>query len=359
MRLIAILLALMMTVVSLSACGGKSENDGLDKESKKASTELEDNSLEFELSDDEKFYSVKGIGTYKGDVVEIPDEYKGKPVTAIVSYAFSGCEDITQVIIPESITSIDSYAFENCTALKEMVIPNSVEGMEGCIFIGCTSLEYVTLSENLKYINPCTFENCSSLKSIHIPAACESISPGAFSGCVSLETLTVAPENKRLTASGNCIIDMKEKMLELGCASSVIPTDSNLVTDIGQNSFLNNTNLKSIEIPENIKTIGGGAFKGTSLNNIVLPSRMKAVGDGAFEDCKSLKTVTIGPKVTYIAPEAFAGCDALSNVIFENTSGWRLSPDGSEGELIDVNDTQKTIEYLIASDVSHYLYCKD
>ncbi|MBQ5335789.1 MAG: leucine-rich repeat protein, partial [Oscillospiraceae bacterium] len=44
-------------------------------------------------------------------IVSIPDTIDGLPLTAIYENAFSGCYDLTEVVIPDGVTSIDTGAF--------------------------------------------------------------------------------------------------------------------------------------------------------------------------------------------------------------------------------------------------------
>lgn len=56
--------------------------------------------------------------------VEIPAEIDGVPVTEIQQYAFGGCNNLKNVIIPESVASIDNCAFKNCSVLETVLIKN-------------------------------------------------------------------------------------------------------------------------------------------------------------------------------------------------------------------------------------------
>ena len=65
---------------------------------------------------------------YKGNVI-IPEEVvfmnRTRKVTRIGEGAFSSCNELTSVTMPQSITSIGGNAFYGCS-LTSLVIPNSV-----------------------------------------------------------------------------------------------------------------------------------------------------------------------------------------------------------------------------------------
>ena len=49
----------------------------------------------------------------------IPETYRGKPVTAIMSEAFRGLTELEKIFIPASVTEIGQYAFDGCENLEE------------------------------------------------------------------------------------------------------------------------------------------------------------------------------------------------------------------------------------------------
>ena len=62
-------------------------------------------------------------------------------VTAIGSYAFSGCAHLRCVYFPAGgLTRIDMNVFNRCSALTEVTIPASVTEVRGFSFMGCTAL---------------------------------------------------------------------------------------------------------------------------------------------------------------------------------------------------------------------------
>ena len=82
-------------------------------------------------------------------------------------------------------------AFSKCDSLTSIVIPDSVTSIGGLAFSNCTNLSKVTLSKSLKCIGQQAFRNCDSLTSITIPDTVTSIGHYAFSGCAGLTSMTI------------------------------------------------------------------------------------------------------------------------------------------------------------------------
>ena len=63
------------------------------------------------------------ITGYDGEDAEltVPDELDGHPVREIGDYAFSGCESLTAVTLPDSLTSIGDDAFSLCSSLTDSI----------------------------------------------------------------------------------------------------------------------------------------------------------------------------------------------------------------------------------------------
>lgn len=194
--------------------------------------------LNYKKTEDGKGYTVvKYVGDEK--VVEIPSEYKGLPVVAIDSYAFSGRDNLETIYIPESVETIGQYAFFRCNKLLDATIPG-VKSLGENAFAGCEYLTY-----------------------IYIPASLESIGNGAFSDCKRIAEIHVAEENAKYYVTDNCLIETETKTLVLGCKNSIIPTDGS-VTSIGYGAFDGCSELKSIAIPKSITNIGELAFNNCS-----------------------------------------------------------------------------------------------
>ncbi len=85
-------------------------------------------------------------------------------VTTIQSNAFSGCKNLTSIMLPEGLTEIGSYAFKNCSSLKSITLPEGLTTIGGEAFNGAglvsmtlpstlTSIGDYALAGNIIYCN--------------------------------------------------------------------------------------------------------------------------------------------------------------------------------------------------------------
>ena len=90
-------------------------------------------------------------------------------VTEIYDVAFQYCENLTSVIIPETITKIGACAFMG-TNLRQVNIPSSVKIINNAAFRECSNLASVTIQEGVEILSDEVFCSCGSLESITIPS---------------------------------------------------------------------------------------------------------------------------------------------------------------------------------------------
>lgn len=87
-------------------------------------------------------------------------------VTSIGNSAFSGCNGLTSVIIPDSVISIGRNAFNSCSGLTSVTIPNSVISIGVGAFSYCDGLTSITIGNSVTSIGDNAFYDCSGLTSI-------------------------------------------------------------------------------------------------------------------------------------------------------------------------------------------------
>lgn len=77
----------------------------------------------------------------------------------------------TTIEIKEGTKRIGDSAFSGCEGLISVVIPNSVESIGSSAFQGCRNLSAVNIPDGVTVIGYRTFYKCNSLTSITIPSS--------------------------------------------------------------------------------------------------------------------------------------------------------------------------------------------
>jgi hypothetical protein len=207
-----------------------------------------------------------------GGAVTIPDTIEGLPVTSLGNGVFSGCSNLTSVIISGSITNIGNSAFYECTSLISVTLPDSITSIgEGA------------------------FAYCSSLTSITIPYSVTGIGKSVFAYCTSLSSVTIF--------------------------------DS--VTSIGDEAFLLCHILPSVAIPDSVTSIGNYAFcLCTNLTSLTIPSGVTNIGNAAFSQMLSLTSVYFkGAAPSLGGEELFTWTENVTVYHLFESTGWPPVPD--------------------------------
>ncbi len=270
-------------------------------------------------------YSVLDDGTveitgYNGsaETVVIPDTIDRKSVTSIGEFAFSYCDSLTSITIPDSVTEIGWSAFEKCTSLTSITIPNSVTSIGEGAFDGCTSLISITIPDSVTYIDDYAFSDCTLLETVTIPASVTYIGGSAFYDCTSLKSVTI-PESVIYIGEdafgyyNNYDLDMKMKVDEFKI-NYVKNTYGHYYA--AKNGFTDEICIITNELDDGTLEISyyAGNSAAYVISGEIDGKKVTKIGDYAFSDCTLLETVTIPASVTYIGGSAFYDCTSLKSV---------------------------------------------
>lgn len=93
------------------------------------------------------------------------------------------------------------------------------------------------------------------------------------------------------------------------------------VTGIAKKAFFNKSDVTSVDIGDNVRSIGDYAFANCSyITSITIPEGLKSIGESAFASCRLLTgTVVIPDGVTIIPKNTFAYCVSLQNVVLSDS----------------------------------------
>jgi hypothetical protein len=261
----------------------------------------------------------------------------GVPITSIVvedgittlpNSCFYNAKEAVSVSFPPSLVSIGTTAFEGCTKIKSLYIGDLAAWCS--LTIAGSSALLGTYSGGYDI-----YLNGKKLVDLVIPNGVTTISPGLFYNCTSLASITF-PENDFVTVGAsafqNCTgltqINFTNGGAGLGkfafaycggLTSVIIP---NGVAFADEQVFAQCKGLTSATFQEGATSIAGRTFTGcTALSNVTLANSVTDIGAYSFVQC-TLSSITIPQNVASIGAGAFNACNNLTSVTFEDTEGW-------------------------------------
>ncbi|MCH5241143.1 MAG: leucine-rich repeat protein [Muribaculaceae bacterium] len=297
-----------------------------------------------------------GTPSYTGNLV-IPEKvtFNGieYSVTSIGSNAFSFCQSLVTINLPDSLTSIGNGTFYECISLTSIEIPNSVISIEFDAFSFCQALVTINLPDSLTYIGDNAFRGCYSIITIDLPDSLTSIGETIFSGCSSLETINVGKDNLYFSSLNGVLFnkDMTSLILYPQGKKGSEYTVPESVISIANYAFSNCSSLISIDLPDSLTSIGETTFYGyysletinvgqdnlyfSSLDGVLfnkdmtslilypqgkrgseytIPESVISIANYAFSTCRSLISIDLPDSLTSIGDYAFSNCGGLVSI---------------------------------------------
>ena len=216
-------------------------------------------------------------------------------VTTVGTAAFSGCENLTEAVLPDTLTAINSYAFE-WDSLVQITIPDGVTTIGDDAF-RWNRLVDVVIPDSVTTIGKEAFMHCEEMQTLHLGSGLTSIGAAAFKRVRA--RVTISADNRSFSLQNNILFSAdKAKLIQ--CFDN---------------------ELTHYDIPIGVQEIGVSAFDDCSaLQNVTIPDTVQLIGSRAFEGCRGLERLDIPASVTYIAPEAFFHVTCPITVAEGNTS---------------------------------------
>ena len=243
--------------------------------------------LRFESYGDGSCY-VKDIGIFTGTSLMVPPTSPdGDRVVAIGRYAFNSNQEITELVLPETVVEIGDGAFENCFNLEKVSLLGSVERIGKRAFRQCRFTE-IDLGDGPMHIGDYAFALCDKLTAINLSPNTVYIGEFAFDGWFGTITSIHVPAS---------------------------------VEYIGERGLGNRFNTTKISFAEGDRplVLGAGAFEGCRFDSVTLPARTKEIGDRAFAGCSKLKSINFPDGVERVGAYAFEYCDLLRSAILPDS----------------------------------------
>ena len=135
----------------------------------------------------------------------------------------------------------------------------------------------------------------------------------------------------------NVVKTYPEETVGTGLEATLYSDGSLIVTGDGHiiktAAFENEAEIRLVQLPAGITTIGPSAFAGTGLTRMAIPDTVNTIGAAAFQNCTQLEEITLGSGLTAadsIGIAAFAGTSALEKVITSSAPACTMTSPAGE-----------------------------
>ncbi len=275
--------------------------------------------------------------------------YKGKSwtVVGINARAFADVESITSVTLPPTIEYIRGNAFENTTNLKSINFPAALK-LIGSGAFDTSGLEKVDIPGKTS-LGISAFAGCESLTSVSFPHI-DYLGLSCFASCIRLKTISLIPKGvlEKTSKTFNWELDNNEEFVDRGgtyCFHHCISLESVAIEDgvtlIPVGFFAECNELKEINLPSSVETIGDQAFVANfSLKKVSMPG-VKTIGHSAFYNCGLEGDLVIPENVKSIDINGFGGNSSLTSFTWKGGAGCMLGRNSFGGcvnlEFVDLH----------------------
>ena len=244
--------------------------------------------------------------------------------------------NITSVVLPNSLRRIGQNAFYCYYNLTSLEIPALVEAVGSYVFSNANNLRYITL----KAVTPPTCEgslsgnsqkritvpngtlhayrlasqwsNCAIVPETPVELSVNVVDAGEL-GRLVLDEAGYLQEVNKLTVTGELNNDDWASIKNM---TNLISIDMSgvLNTSVPDYQFDGKWALEEAVISNKCTSINRYAFQGTGLKEVIIPEGVKSIRDRAFYECRKVASVEMPNSVITVGSEAFGGCYALKNI---------------------------------------------
>ena len=218
-----------------------------------------------------------------------------RPLTEIKAEAFKNA-GLTEIFLPEALTTIGESAFKG-TNITTLTLPGKVTHIGQNAFADCENLTSVTFesstTNNQMTIGKGAFQE-SGLTSISIPSKVAVVEQEAFADCAALASVTIEASDSPLKI-GSLPFDDSDNITTFTLNRELVKARD----DVSMAAlFKGHTNLNSISLGAQVKTIHSEMFYNTGITQLTIPGTVTRIDYSAFSSCAKLATVTFEPSST-------------------------------------------------------------
>lgn len=270
-------------------------------------------------------------------------------IQSIGAYAFSGCESLSDCVLPDSVSSIGQYAFFDCKGITFFRVPDKVTTINTYTFANCTSLYWVDCGLGVQSIEPFAFAGCPTARYIAINGSATEVKGNAFQGdknatllIVGKQQMTDFTDYTGINDAATGSVDTKVfricylKDIEQGRLLKRYAANNTTAAIGSTGSYANTSDLYAYSFDSNndgkadyLHVAGASAMETTwadktqvpwneireTLTKVCVEDDVASVGPYAFEDCTALTFARIGKGAATFSTHAFYNCSSLKEFL--------------------------------------------
>ncbi len=242
----------------------------------------------------------------------VPSALKKVTVSAseIPTYAFYGCSYIEEINI-ENATSIGRYAFTYCESLQKLRLPNSLTNIDIYAFYDCSSLLTLTLPSSLSHIGDNAFLSCFKLYEIYNLSPLTLETGSTENGMVAYYAQVIHASQDEEPIQTMLTDELVELIFVNGEYIATMYTGGETSLTLGDLHY-NGITVSNYSLAQ-------GFINGTSVSALVIGEQVTALSNKCFESNVVLQTVDMsGASIQEIPDDCFAFCSGLYGVSVSN-----------------------------------------
>ena len=273
--------------------------------------------------------AVQSTSTAVGDVVindSVTYEGANYAVTSMADDAFAYCNQLTSIVLPQTLRNLGKNAFLSCTRLTSCIIPDStITEIPFEAFLKAGIIEF-RVPEGVTYIEQRSFEQMPNLLRVHLANSVKSLTSWSFYNLPALQDpiyndslFVLMPRSYSGAYTIPSSIKVICNMAFYGCTkvtSLTIPEGVERIESLSL-FFSLNSSVKTLHIPSTVNYIGPNAICSgrletvtvaadnqhyTTWNGLVCTKDMKTL---VYCPDRKYVNTTLPESIEHIAPYAF------------------------------------------------------
>lgn len=213
-------------------------------------------------------------------------------VTSLGENALANCENLTGIVIPDSVTTMKNYALKN-TGITELTIPASVTTLEDNAAVMMKKLTTLTVNCSGETFSTSCIQSVGGIDNVIFNGSYKNL--GTI-GAVKIKYIKLPKDLENMpsfTSSSIETIVLQSKIKTLQSFSDAkslrsIDLSHAEITEIPENCFSGCTSLTDVKLPATLETIGNAGFCNCTALTLTVPDTVTEIGNFAFLNVKQV-----------------------------------------------------------------------